>query len=239
MPDLTNSAVANATFADNVGANSVVGPIRSDLGYHVIKIDGITSQGGKTLAQARAEIIAKLIVDKRKDALADLIGRLEDEVADGKNFAEATAAVGIKPIRTPVITAGGVARAQPGYELPADLAPALRSGFELAQGDEPVVETLPGEAGYVFVGVDSIIASAPAPLAAVRAQLSRIGSASRPTTVPRPSPMRSRPRSPKDRNFAAQSPPPMLEYPSRRRRTPRFAGFSSAKWAARFRRRSP
>ncbi len=151
---LTNPAVANATFADNVGANSVVGPLRSDLGYHVIKIDGITSQGGKTLAQARGEIIAKLTVDKRKEALADLIGRLEDEVADGKNFAEATAAVGIKPIRTPVITAGGVARAQPGFKLPAELAPALRSGFELAQGDEPVVETLPGEAGYVLVGVD-------------------------------------------------------------------------------------
>ncbi len=168
---LTNSAVANATFADNVAANAVVGPIRSDLGYHVIKIDGMTRQGGKSLAQARAEIVAKLVVDKRKDALADLIGRLEDEVADGKNFAEATAAVGIKPIRTPVITAGGVSRAQPGYALPADLAPALRSGFELGQGDEPVVETLPGEAGYVFVGVDSIIPSAPAPLAAVRDQL--------------------------------------------------------------------
>ncbi len=170
---LTDPAVANTTFADTVGANTVVGPVRSDLGYHVIKVEGVTTQGGKTLAQARSEIATKLNVDKRKDALADLIARLEDEIADGKNFAEATAAVGIKPIRTPAITAGGVARTQPGFKLPDDLAPALRSGFELAQGDEPVVETLPGEGGYVLVGVDSIIASAPAPLVAVHDQLSR------------------------------------------------------------------
>lgn len=170
---LTNAAVANAAFANNVDANAVVGPVRSDLGYHVIKIDGVTTQGGKTLAQARGEIVTKLTGDKRKDALADLIGRVEDEIADGKNFSEAMAAVGVKPLRTPAITAGGVARGDPAFKLPDDLAPALRAGFELSQGDEPVVETLPGEAGYVVVGVDSVIGSAPAPFASLRDQLAQ------------------------------------------------------------------
>ena len=38
---------------------AVVGPVRSDLGWHVIKIDDIRGAAGKSLAQVRAEIAAR------------------------------------------------------------------------------------------------------------------------------------------------------------------------------------
>lgn len=167
---LTSADVAKAAFAANT-PNAVVGPIRSDLGWHVVKIDGIQQIGGKSLAEARGEIAEKLTSDKRKNALADLVANVEDAIADGKNFAEAVAGAKLTAIKTPPITAGGVARSNPGFTLPASAAPALRAGFDLGQDDEPVVETLPNDAGYALVGVDSIIPASPAPLASIRSQV--------------------------------------------------------------------
>ena len=43
---LAGNAVAAAAFAAPSGA--VVGPIQSDLGWHVVKVDSVRSEGGKT-----------------------------------------------------------------------------------------------------------------------------------------------------------------------------------------------
>ena len=165
---LTSAQVAAAAFAANAGNGAVVGPVRSTLGWHVIKIDRLQDVGGKSLEAARGEIAEKLTADKREDALADLIARIEDDIADGKNFREALAGTKIEPVRTPAVTASGKSPDQADYKFPAELAPALRAGFELGQGDDPVVETLGDKAGYVLVGVDQIVSAAPAPLGEVR-----------------------------------------------------------------------
>ncbi len=167
---LTSDDVAKATFSSNA-PNAIVGPIRSDLGWHVIKIDGIQQVGGKTLAQATPEISEKLTADKRKNALADIVTNVEDAIADGKNFAEAVAVGKLSTIRTPAVTAGGVARSDASYKFPADLAPALRAGFDLGPDDEPIVEKLSDDSGYALVGVDTVIPAAPAPLAQIRSQV--------------------------------------------------------------------
>ncbi|HUE78122.1 MAG TPA: peptidyl-prolyl cis-trans isomerase [Sphingomicrobium sp.] len=166
---LAGDAVAAAAFAAQSGA--IVGPVRSDLGWHVVKIDSIRREGGKPLAEARSEIAAKLTADKRQNALADLVERVEDAIAGGSNFAEAASEAKLAVTETPLITASGVARGNPEFKLPAELAPALRSGFELSQDDEPVVETLANEQGYVLVAPSRIVPATPAPLATIRAQV--------------------------------------------------------------------
>lgn len=163
---LAGEAVANAAFAGASGA--IVGPIRSDLGWHVIRIDSISASAGKSLDQARPEISAQLSAAKRKEALADLITRVEESFDDGSSFAEATAAAKLAVIATPPVTATGAAVANPAYRLPADLAPGLKVGFAQDAGDAAEVVTLPGEAGYLLVGVDRIIDAAPAPIASIR-----------------------------------------------------------------------
>lgn len=163
---LAGDKAAAAAFAAQAGA--IVGPIQSDLGWHVIKIDSVKREGGKPLAAARAEIAAKLIADKRKEALTDLVTKIEDAIADGSNFAEAAASARLAVSETPLITAAGVARANPAFRLPAELAPVLKSGFELQPNDEPVVETLANDTGYMLVSPSQVVAAAPAPLAAIR-----------------------------------------------------------------------
>jgi peptidyl-prolyl cis-trans isomerase D len=169
MAAIAGDAVAAAAFAAKQG--DIVGPLRSDLGWHVIKVDKVAAESGKPLSAVRDEIAAKITADKSKEALTDLVTKIEDSIADGASFAEAIRAAGIAGTRTPPITAGGVARTQPDYKLPPELAPAIRSGFELGEGDEPVIETLTGDAGYALVGVEDIVPAAPAPLASIRDQV--------------------------------------------------------------------
>lgn len=166
---LAGDAVANAAFAAAKGG--VVGPVKSDLGWHVIKIDDVRAASGKSLAQSRDEIAALLTANKRKEALTDFITKIEDQIADGASLAEAAAVAKLTVTPTPAITAAGAARSNPAYKLPAELAPALKAGFAMAADDDPEVVTLPNDAGYALVGVDSVVEAAPAPLAQIRDQV--------------------------------------------------------------------
>ena len=163
---LAGSKVADAAFT--AAAGTVVGPIQSDLGWHVVRIDSVRGEPGRALAQARDEIVAKLSADKRKEALLNLVAKVEEAIEDGASIADAAKANGLTLTETPLITGAGVDRANAAYRFPAAQAPALKSGFDLASDDEPVVETLPNDAGYLLVGVGRIVSGAPAPLAEIR-----------------------------------------------------------------------
>jgi len=169
LADIAGDEVAAATFRAKAG--EVVGPIHSDLGWHVIKVESVSAASGKALSAVKSEIAAKVTADKRKQALADLVGKIEDSLADGASLAEAAKAAGLQVMRTPQITAGGIARSQPGFKLAPELAPAIKAGFDLGEGDEPVVEPLPNDAGYALVGLDEVVTAAPAPLASIRDQV--------------------------------------------------------------------
>lgn len=166
--DLTSDGVATATFAAAIKAGMVVGPIKSDLGWHVVRIDSVTGNLGKSLAAATPEISAKLTADKRRAALSTLVNRIQDGIDGGQNFAELTAKNQLAASETPLLTATGVAPADPKFKLPPELAGALKSGFELAASDAPVVETLPSDAGFALVTLGKDVPPAPAPLDQIR-----------------------------------------------------------------------
>jgi len=166
LSSLAGDAVANAAFGAPKGA--IVGPIRSDLGWHVIKIDDIRGATGKSLAQVHNEIATLLTTNKRKEALTDLVTKVEDQIDGGASFAEAVAAAKLPVITTPPVNSGGVARTDPAYRLPAGLDQVLKAGFAMAIDDDPEVVTLPNETGYAVVSVDRIVEAAPAPLAEIK-----------------------------------------------------------------------
>ena len=168
---VAGARVAGAAFAANEGA--IVGPIQSENGWHVVKIDQIQREGGKTVAEARAEISTKLATDKRKAALENIVNTVQDAIDGGASFTEAAVAAKLPIVETPPITADGRSPANPSYTLPPELAPALKAGFELAENDEPLIETLPNEGGYALVAPARVIAAAPAPLAAIRDRVTK------------------------------------------------------------------
>jgi peptidyl-prolyl cis-trans isomerase D len=158
--------VASAVFAAPSGA--VVGPLQSDFGWVVVKIESVSRQPGKSLDQARAEISAKLTVDKRKQAIEDIVDRIQNTVDEGGNFAEAAAAAKLPVTTTPLVVANGTSRANAAFRVPQELAPALKTGFEIAPNDPPEIVALPDNKGYVMVSPGQVVSAAPAPLASIR-----------------------------------------------------------------------
>ncbi|MCY7398629.1 MAG: peptidylprolyl isomerase [Sphingomonas bacterium] len=167
---LAGAKVATPVFAAAAGA--VVGPIQSDLGWHVVKVDAIRGEAGRSLAEARADIVTRLTANQRKDALLDFVAKVEEAIEGGSSIVEAAAANRLTLTETPLITGAGVDRANPAYRFPAAQAAALKAGFDLHAEDDPVVETLPNDAGYLLVGIGRVVEAAPAPLAQIRAQVS-------------------------------------------------------------------
>ena len=163
---VTNARIAAAAWGAAQGA--IVGPIQSENGWHVIKIESIERTGGRDLAAARAEISAKLAVDKRRQAIEAVVDTVQNSIDEGASFQEAAAAAKLSVTETPLITATGTSQSDPAYRFPADLGPALKTGFELAENEPPLVEALPNDGGYVMVAPARVIAAAPAPLQSIR-----------------------------------------------------------------------
>ncbi|HEY4071396.1 MAG TPA: peptidyl-prolyl cis-trans isomerase [Sphingomicrobium sp.] len=162
---------AAAVFAAPSG--TVVGPIQTDFGWAVAKIDSVKTIGGKSMEQTRAEIASKITADKRKGAIEDLVDKVQNAVDDGSNFAEAAASAKLSVTTTPLIAADGTARSDPAFKLPPELAPAVKTGFELEANDPPEIVTLPKDQGYAMVSPGQIISAAPAPFANVHDQVAK------------------------------------------------------------------
>ncbi|MFL6830057.1 MAG: peptidyl-prolyl cis-trans isomerase, partial [Sphingomicrobium sp.] len=167
---IAGDKAAAAVFSAPAGA--IVGPIQSEFGWAVVKVESVKTEGGKTLEQARAEIAAKLNADKRKAAIEDLVDRVQSAVDDGANFAEAAAKAKLAVTTTPLIMANGTSRTDSGYKAPPELAPALKTGFEIAPNDPPEIVTLTGDKGYALVSPGEVVPAAPAPLASIRDRVS-------------------------------------------------------------------
>jgi len=160
---------AEAVFAASSGA--IVGPLKSDFGWAVVKVDSVKAGSGKSLEQARAEIATKLNADKRKSGIEDLVDKVQTALDDGSNFGEAVAAAKLPVTATPLIAANGSSRTDAAYRLPPELAPILKTGFEIAPNDPPEIISLQGDSGYAVVSPGQVVPASPAPLASIAAQV--------------------------------------------------------------------
>ena len=160
-----------ATAVFGASSGSVVGPIQTDFGWLVAKVDSVKTIGGKSLDQARSEISSKITADKRKTTIEDMIDKIQDAIDNGSNFTEATAQAKLTVTTTPLITADGTSRSDENFKLPPELAPALKTGFQIEPNDPPEVVTLPNNQGYAVVSPSQVVQQAPAPLASVHDQV--------------------------------------------------------------------
>lgn len=163
---LSSDAVANQAFAAAEGA--ITAPVRSPLGWHVVKVDAIRRTAGRPLAAVRSEIAARLAKEKGAEAVARLVEQVEEQLGDGASLAEVAAQRKLALVQTPAITAGGVAPGVPNYRSPPELAPLLAGAFQASPEDDPTVDALPGTDRFAIVAVDRVIAAAPPPLVDVR-----------------------------------------------------------------------
>lgn len=164
----SSDAVAAAVFAAAKG--TVAKPLKSGLGWHVVRVDSVAAVAGTPIAAARAEIVKALMQSKVDDALANFVSEIEEAVSDGQSFDDVVKAKGLAVTTTPELTASGIAPSNPGFKVDPNLVPVIRDAFQSEPDDDAAVTSLTAQS-FAFYDLAKVTPSAPRPLAAIKAQV--------------------------------------------------------------------
>ena len=163
-----SDAVATAVFAASRG--QIAQPARSSLGWHVVRVDNVTSIAGRSLATVTPEIREQLLQEKHAFALADLSARIEEQVDSGVALSQVAQELEVEISSTAPITADGQIYGVPGAQLPPQLVGAVNTAFQMDEGEPQLAEIARGTTFMIFE-VSDITQSAAAPLDEIREQI--------------------------------------------------------------------
>lgn len=163
LPDL-----AEAVFAIEEGA--VTAPIKSPLGYHILRAVEVQAGEIRALDEVRDEVREIVARDRAIDALYDLSARFEDTLGGGGTLEEAGKTVGVDAIQVDAVDRNGQAPSGARAAGLPDVASLLPIAFSSDLGIEsPLTEA--GDKGFFMVRVDEVIAPALRPLDTIRREV--------------------------------------------------------------------
>ncbi len=161
-------ALADAAFA--LEKDSFTPPVKSPLGWHIIRVTEIEPGREPKLEEVRKQISEDLALDLALDVLVKRANQVEDALAGGGSMVDAAQDIGSKVLKTAPVDAAGKLRSgaiQPG--LPAD-GRFAQTAFLIKKGESSDLLEL-SNGGFFMVRVDDIVASAKRPLNEVRAEV--------------------------------------------------------------------
>lgn len=162
----SSQAIAEAAFAAPQGA--VVGPLRSPLGWHIVRVEKIEQVAGKSLDQVRGEIATEITQRKEAEALANLRSRIDDAIADNATFDETVADAKLKAETSPPLFGDG--RTDQASQTPPDpvLVALAQGGFAMETADDPQLIPIGQDGSFALIKTERVIAAAPRPIAEIR-----------------------------------------------------------------------
>ncbi len=166
-----SAQVADAVFAAPSGA--VIGPVRTQLGWTVAKVDKIENVAGRSLDQVRGEIAAALGIQKAAAALSDVHDKIDNSLSKNATFDEVIADQKLAAVTTPALIANGANPDDAASKPDPAIAPLVAAAFQAADGDGPQLVQLGTDGGFAVVALGRVVPATPRPLAQVRADVLR------------------------------------------------------------------
>ncbi len=166
-----SQAIADAAFAAAQG--KLATPGKSPLGWHLVRVDAIVRNPGKTLDQARPELLAQLAVEKRRSALSDISARIEQELDKGGSLADVAKELNLQIATTEPLLKTGEVFGKAGEKAPEMIAPAVQAAFAMEREGEPQLAELQAGTKFIVYEVGQITPAAPAPLAQIKPIVAR------------------------------------------------------------------
>lgn len=156
----TSADIAKAGFAATKG--QLIGPMRTPLGWALLRVEDVRTVAGKTMEQARAELTPELKLTKARQLFATFVNDLDGKLGEGTTLAELAKANGLTIVETPFITAQGRAIKDPAYKPDEAVTAMLKQGFSMGQDDDPqIVSVKPDEQAAILAPGETIPAGPP------------------------------------------------------------------------------
>ena len=155
----TSEEVAEAVFKARPG--SVVGPVRSTFGWHVVAIEAEVGAAQRPVESIRAEALGAIIEERRAAAAAEIADKAQDALADGRSIADVAKELGLLLVTAPPQPregAGSFGALEPHPKVLIDAA------FAADPGDDPSVEDL-GQGRSALFQLGEVVPPALPPLA--------------------------------------------------------------------------
>jgi peptidyl-prolyl cis-trans isomerase D len=149
-------------------ANTASAPVKSPLGWHVLRVTKITAATQKTFADVRGILKREIASEKAVDTLYNLSNKFEDELGGGASIAEAARRLNFKVRRIASLSATGTDAT--GKQI-KNLGPQIiQIAFDTEQDQDSALNDA-GDSGYFILHVNSVTAPALKPLNKVRSQV--------------------------------------------------------------------
>jgi peptidyl-prolyl cis-trans isomerase D len=165
---------ATATPAFELPLNKVSDPVRSPVGWHLLRVTAIEPGSTKTLAEASDEIRGYVAERKAADQIVRLGQQVDDKLASGATLEETAQAFSLT-LNKAVVDARGRDAKGTAVVLPA-IPRFLPNAFQSAERNDPLVEDS-GNGGFYLLRVERIVPPALRPLDEVRTDVAAAWSA--------------------------------------------------------------
>lgn len=168
LADQTADAVADAAF--KAASGKIAGPVQSEFGWHVVHVDAVVTKPARTLAEVKDEIRPAVEADLAANAVADIVEKADDALAEGASVAEAAKDLGLTVVRIPPVTSEGLTLGESGLQLDQRIRPLIERAFATEENDEPTVEDV-SETLHALMDVEEVVPPTPVPLAEIKPQI--------------------------------------------------------------------
>lgn len=168
----SSAAAADAVFGAAKGA--LVGPVRSAIGFAVVRVDKIEQSAGKTFEQAKPELIASATKTKTLAVLGRIHDAIDDSVANNRaTFDDILSQQKLSANVTPPLLSDGRDPNDPTKKAAADFLSIVAAAFAASPNDAPQMVQVDPTGGFAVVSLGRVVAPGAPPVAQIRAVVAR------------------------------------------------------------------
>lgn len=166
--------MSDAVFA--LKAGEFTQPIKSELGWHVMKVTKITPKKETSVATAKAKIVEALRKEKAYDQASETIADIEDKLGAGASLDEIAKQYGVKIYQVQGLAEDGTAA-----KVPAGFKSLVKSNdfvdTAFSYNANEISQVLEGDDGFTLVRVDKIQDAHPLELSQVKGKIEQMWAA--------------------------------------------------------------
>ncbi len=152
--DMLIADMSDAVF--DLGIGKIAGPIKSEMGWHIMKVIGVKSKAVTTVEQAKKSIIAAIQKEKAYDNAYEVSKNIEDEIGAGKTLEDIAS-----ESRTTIYKIKGLTDDGKAKNVPEKYKKLLASSdfidTSFSYNIDELSQVLEEEDGFVVVRVDKIV----------------------------------------------------------------------------------
>lgn len=154
-------------------AGETAGPIKSEMGWHIMKVVKITPKKETKLAEVKNKIIEAIRKDKAYDEAYKVIADIEDSIAGGAALDDIAAKYNGKISQIKGLTDDGKAKVVPtGLGRLLTDPDFIETAFSYNNGE--ISQVLEGEDSFTLVRVDNVVDAHPKSIEEVRPEIEKM-----------------------------------------------------------------